>query len=705
MSVIQKIRDKYAAVVIAVIALSLVGFILMDAFVGRGKGGTPGGDVGKVNGQKIEKNDFEKKISLQQAMYGAQAPQREQLISSAWEQTVDEIVMEQEYDKVGLQFTAKELNDVLFGANPPQWLSQQFTDPKTGMYDVNQAKQYFAQMKKQKNNPNLEMFNEAYITPTISQTLRTKYMALLGESAYIPKWMAERTIADQNVVARFSYVSVPYSSISDSSIKVTDDDVRNYMNKHKDAFVQDDASRSVSYVAFNASASGADSAKVLSQLNSLRGEFAAATDPESYLARVGSENPYFNGYVLGSKLQVPNADTIKKLPNGQVYGPYVDGTHYTLAKMIDSRSVPDSAKVRHILIKTGEKGQVTLPDSIAKARIDSVANAAKSGADFNALVLQYSDDEGSKNTKGEYTFTSQQFPNLSKEFAETAFYGTTGDKKVVKVENQAYSGYHYIEVLEQKQMETGYKIAYLAKPIEASQETINSASNLASQFAANSRDKKQFEANAAKQNLTVLSASEIKQNDYQVAALGESRQFVRWVYENKAGDVSEPQEIGDKYVVAVITGVSEKGLMSVAKARITAEPIILNEKKAQQIISAKFKGGSTIEQVAQGAGVSVLRADSVSFAQPFIPNIGNEPKVAGAAFNKSLQNKVSEPIAGNTGVFVIRGESITALPNTNMDIEGLRKQMEMQQKQMSGYQSIEALKKAADVKDNRFDFY
>src|ERR1700712_4013410 len=112
MSVIQKIRDKYAAVVIAVIALSLVGFILMDAFVGRGKGvGKTGGAVGKVNGQKIDKNDFEKKISLQQAMYGAQAPQREQLISGAWEQTVDEIVMNQEYDKVGLQFTAKELND------------------------------------------------------------------------------------------------------------------------------------------------------------------------------------------------------------------------------------------------------------------------------------------------------------------------------------------------------------------------------------------------------------------------------------------------------------------------------------------------------------------------------------------------------------------------------------------------------------------
>ena len=705
MSVIQQIRDKYAAVVIGIIALSLIGFILMDAFVGRGRSmGSNTGSIGKVNGEKIERNDFEKRINLQTTLYGAQAPGREQLISSVWEQTVDEKVMNQEYDKVGLQFSAKELNDVLFGANPPQWLSQQFSDPQTGQFNANQAKQYFGQMKKQKNNPNLEMFNEAYIQPTIDQTLRTKYMALLGNSTYIPKWMAEKTLADQNAVARFSYVSVPYTSINDSSVKVTDNDIKDYMNKHKQAFMQDDAVRSVSYVVFNASPSATDSAKIQNQVNNLKNDFAAATDPEAYLSRVGSDNPYFNGYTLASKIQVPNADTITKLAIGQVYGPYVDGTSFTIAKMIDKRNMPDSVKVRHILIKTAERGQPALADSIAKTRIDSIAAAAAGGADFNALVQKYSDDEGSKNTKGEYDFTSSQFPNLSKEFAEVAFYGNTGDKKVVKVDNQSYSGYHYIEVIDQKKVEPAYKIAYLAKPIEASQETITTANNAAAQFAANSRNKKQFDDNATRQKLPVLSAPDLKQNDFQVPGLGESRQFIRWIYENKTGDVSEPYEIGDKYVVAVVTGAADKGLMSVEKARTIAGPLISNEKKAQQIISSKLKG-NTLEQMAQSAGVSVLHADSVSFAQPFIPNLGNEPKIAGAAFNKSLQGKVSEPIAGNTAVFIIRNESVSALPNTNVNAEQLRTQLTMQEKQMGGYRSIEALKKAADIKDNRFDFY
>jgi peptidyl-prolyl cis-trans isomerase D len=426
MSVIQQIRDKYAAIGIAFIALSLIAFIAMDAFVGRGKGtSNANGSVGKVNGQKIERTEFEKKINLQQAMYGQQAPQREQLVASAWEQTVDDIVMSQEYEKVGLQFTGKELNDVLFGANPPQWLTQQFTDPQTGQFNVAQVKQYFAKVKKQKNHPNYEMIQEAYLNPTVNQVLRMKYMALLGTSTYVPKWMAEKQLAEQNAIASFSYVNVPYTSVSDSAVKVSDDDVTAYMNKHKEMFAQDEATRSISYVAFSASASAADSAKILSQVNNMKAEFAAATDPETYLTKVGSELPYFNGYTLGSKIQVPNADTIKSLADGQVYGPYIDGTNYTVAKMIERRSMPDSVKVRHILVKTGEKGQATMSDSIAKLRIDSISAAAQAGADFNALVMKYSDDQGSKNTKGEYTFTSQQFASLSKEFAEIAFYGNS----------------------------------------------------------------------------------------------------------------------------------------------------------------------------------------------------------------------------------------------------------------------------------------
>lgn len=705
MSVIQKIRDKYAAVVIAVIALSLVGFILMDAFVGRSRGAGTSTIIGKVNGEKIEKNYFEKKLAMQQQMYASQGAQRDQLIVNVWEQSVDDIVMDQEYKKLGLQFTAKELNDLLFGPNAPQWLKNEFTDKATGQFKVNDAKQYFAQMKKQKDNPNLEMFNEAYIKPTISQALREKYMALLNQTIYVPKWMSEKSLADQNAIVGFSYVAVPYTSISDSTIKISDEDVKSYVNKHKEEFKQDEEVRSISYVSFNAFPNNQDSTNVYNLVNNMKSEFAAATDQQNYLTRVSSETPYLDAYVLGSKIMVPKADSIKMLADGQVFGPYLDSKNYTIAKMIGRRTIPDSAKVRHILIKTSENGKPVIADSIAKFRIDSISNAIKSGADFNALVIKYSDDQGSKATAGEYTFPSSQFATISKEFAETAFYGNVGDKKVVKVENPTYGGYHYIEVLDHKNPGIGYKVAYLSKAIDASQETINTANNAAAQFSAASRNQKQFEQNAAKEKIQPLTAVDIKPNDFTIPVLGESRQFVRWIYDNKVGDVSEPYEIGDTYVVALITSAQQKGIMGVAKARQTAEQFIRNEKKAQQIILTKFKGGATIEAIAQGVGEQVLRADSVSFAQPFIPNVGNEPKITGAAFNKSLQGKTSEPIAGNTGVFVIKTDRVSAVAGAVPNAEELRKQMVMQLKQMGGFRSMEALKKAADIKDNRADFY
>jgi len=702
MSVIQSIRDKYAAFVIALIALSLIGFILMDAFSNRSRGGLFGNTntVGKVNGDKLAKDDFEKKINLTQAMYGGQA-QRDQLIGMVWNQAVDEMVMQQEYNKVGLSFTAKELNDKLFGDNPPDFMKQQFGDPAKGEpYRVAEAKAYFANLKKQQANPQFEMFYEAYIKQgIIDVTLRQKYMALLTQAAYVPKWMAEKQIADNNLLTSFSYVAVPYTTIADSTIKVTDADVEAYMNKHASEFKSEEASRGISYVAFNALPSGSDTAAALNSILTLQNDFATTNDAEAFLGRVGTDLPYLDAYTLGSKIQVPNADSIKRLAVGQTFGPYLDGANYTIAKMVATRSMPDSVKCRHILVKFGSG----VDDSTAKKRIDSISTAIKGGADFNMMVLKYSEDDGSKTKGGEYEFTSTQFSSLSKEFAEVIFYGTTGDKKVARVSNSSYSGYHYIEVLSQKKVETAYKIAYLAKAISASSETINNANIKAQQFAASVKNLKQFEEAATKQNLQVLTASDIKENDFSVGALGQNRKFVRWIYENDLDDVSEPEDLGDKYVVAVITEVSKKGMMSVSKAKPLAEAYIRNEKKAQQIIASKIKG-TTLESIAQAAGVTVATADSVSFQSTFIAGLGNEPKVVGAIFNKSQVGKVSDAIAGATGVFVVKTNAATAQANT-ANVADLQKTMEGQLKSSLSYRSVEGLKKAANIKDNRFEFY
>lgn len=702
MSVIQRIRDKAAWIIFGAIALALIAFIVQDASFRRGNLFSNGSTVGKVNGEKIDRKDFDAKVELVQQMQGAQSAQRSQLVASVWNFMVEQTVLRQQLDKLGITVPGKELSDILFDPTSSPF-AREFTDPQTGVFDVEKAKQAFAQLKKSRNTEQVNMVMQAYIQPAIDRALMQKYQALITQAVYIPKWMAEKNNTDNSSIANISYVYVPYSTVSDSTVKISDDEINAYIKKHASEFKQEEESRTISYVSFDAAASASDSSAVRNSVVELKNEFATAPDTKAFLGTKGTELPYFDGYVTRNNMKMPNADSIMSLGDGQVFGPYLDGNNYTIAKMMGRRELPDSVKVRHILIKEGEQGQLVLPDSIAKARIDSIANAIKGGASFAALVQQYSDDPGSKSTGGEYEFSSTQFANLSKEFAEVAFYGATGEKKIVKVENGAYSGYHYIEVLEQKNRQIAYKVAYLSKPISASQETISAASTAAQQFAAASKTKAQFDEAANKLNKFPVSSPDIKANDFNIMGLGENRTFVKWVYDNKVGALSDPTDFGDKYVVAMITGISEAGLVSARVARPMVEGILRNEKKAQQIIT-KFTGNS-LEAYAQSTGTGVQRADSISFQSPFIPALGSEPKVVGAAFNKALQGKASEAIAGNTGVFSVKGEGISARPSFGGTVDDQRRVQENSMRSQIGYRALDALRKAAVVKDYRSTFY
>jgi peptidyl-prolyl cis-trans isomerase D len=462
------------------------------------------------------------------------------------------------------------------------------------------------------------------------------------------------------------------------------------------------------YVTFDAAPSAADSQAIYKTVTSAKDALAtAATTPDiqNVLATNSSETPFFDGYVLSSHMQMANADTLRKLADGAVFGPYLDGGNYTLAKMVGRRSMPDSVKSRHILIKFNDPQGPSRTDSAAKKLIDSIEAAIRGGANFDSMVVKFSDDAGSKEKGGEYEFASMQFSNLSKEFAEVIFYGNTGDKKTVKVENQSYSGYHYIEVLSQKKVETAYKLAYLSRPVVPSDETVNGASGTAAQFAAESRNLKDFDANVTKRKLNKFPA-DVKESDFMIMGLGESREIVRWAFNDaKKGGVAEHAFlVGDKYVVTALTNVSEKGTMSVEKARPLVEYKIRNNKKAESIIK-KIGSASTLEAVAQATGQQVLKADSVAFNSTFIPNVGNEMKVLGAAFNKEYQTKVSAPIKGEIGVFVIKVDNISAVPNPTFDVKAQQANIQQQMGSMTGYRAIEILKKAATIKDNRIKFF
>jgi len=575
-------------------------------------------------------------------------------------------------------------------------LRQSFTDPQTGQYNPQVAYQSIMEFKKR--TPQLYQY---FIESLRENRQREKYTSLILNTTYVPKWIAERQSADNSLMASISYVKIPYSSISDSTIKVSDQDIIDYIKKRPDEYKQE-KSRSITYVAFSAAPSAADSASTRDKLKNLSTEFATTNDVKAFLLKTSSEIPYYDGYIAKSRIQVPFKDSILKTAVGGVYGPYLDQRNYVLAKIVAEKQMPDTVKVRHILVATQQRDPQSQQsyrireDSTAKRIIDSIQLAIRNGANFDTLVNRYSDDPGSKTKGGVYD--SIPSGQMVTEFNDFIFTNPVGTKGVVKTDY----GYHYVEILAQKGSEPGYKIAYLALPIFTSQETENAASGAASQFAAQSRNAKQFDENANKQNLQKLVVQDVHPGDYIVGDLGSSRDLVRWMYQADIGDVvDQPYSIGDKYIVASVTEINDEGLMPAQKARPTVEGLVRNHLKAQQIIKQIGKV-TTLEAAASLKNAQLARADSVSFASPFIQNVGQELKVIGAAFYKQGAGKVLGPIEGSTGVFVVKPETIYAKPSPG-GVEGVRANLEMQVKSFAE-RSLEGIKKAATIKDNREKF-
>lgn len=715
MSLIQDIRDKYAKWAVVAIAISLLGFILMDAFSGRsGSLGKNSTSIGKINGTEIDYIEFEKKVKSQEEYQQSQGGMRgdegrQQILESVWNQEVNDVLMNAEFKSLGLSIGKKELNDILFGKNPPQDLVQRFKDPTTGAFDAASAQQFINQIAKSKTPAEKQQLN-AYLGNLEYIRQNEKYNALLANSINVPKWLIEKQNADNSQIANISYVQIPYTSVQDSAVIVSDKEINDYVSKNKNDFKQLE-SRSISYVVFNAEPTSADSAEIRNQLEQLKEEFVSAPEAKNFLARYGSSIQFHDGFVGKSKMQMPEKENIYSLAKNEAYGPYVDGASYVIAKMIDSKTMPDSAKAKHILVQTfdPQSGTAILADDLGKKKIDSIELLIKNGASFDLLARTMSDDnkgpEGGSAAKGGDLgyFANGQ---MVKAFNDFCFEGNKGERKIVKTE----FGYHYIEITDQKNFEPSYKVAYFAKPIVASQETDNAASNEANLFAGDSRDTKAFNTNFEKtlapKGINKLVATDIKPNDYNVSGIGASRLFVREIYKASLGEVLQPFPLGDQYIVAAVTEIKEEGLQKAETAKAVVEPILRNKKKAE-FITKKLGNFTSLQAIATAESQTVQTADSIRFSGAGNSVLGYENKVIGAAFASANKGKlVTQTIPGQSGVYIIQVTDLSATPVDNANIESQRNSMSAMAKQKAMYSSpAGVLRKAATIKDNRASFY
>ncbi len=708
MSVIQNIRNKYIGIVIGSIVVALIGFLVMDAMQSnvRDMFGSDRTLLAEINGKRIDAKSYEAirqqyEETMKSNKKGVPLTEEEQsqLDDQVWNDLLNENLITSENEKLGIVLTDKELQDIETGPFADPMIKQNFTDPKTGIFDPSKVSEFLNSLSQGKGEEQITRRSQwrDFETAMIKSRLSNKYNDLISKGIYMPTFMLKSMNQERMNTASISYTQLPYTMISDSSIKISDEEIKTFMKKKESLFKSTEDMAKAEYVVFDITPTKDDTAASLGVLNTIRAEFDSTDNNEEFVAKY-SEESFKDAYLSEEKLMTPNAAEIMAAPIGAVVGPYYADGAYKLAKVLDRKSVPDSVKASHILVAINAQRD----EQQAKTIIDSIESAVKAGANFEQLAATRSDDQGSAQKGGDVgTFAQGQ---MVTEFNDACFNGKVGDLKVVKTQ----FGYHLIKVMNQINFKPAVKLAVVSKALQASEATIQAVYAKATEFTAKAKDSKTFTETAKKMSKDKRVAANMTKTQQNVQGLGQARELTRWAFDAKIGAVSGVMNLKDKCIIANLLSRQEAGTMpDIESMRPQLEAYLKKEKKGQ-MLADKAKGKTSLQEIAMLANAEVKNADTVLFAGGGNDSFGYEPKVTGAAFNKSLINKVSPGIPGEQGVFFITVRAINeapAQPDNQMMIQMQRMQMQQQMAQQIQGTIPQVLKKKAKITDNRSTFF
>ncbi len=705
MALINTIREK-SGVAVGAVAIGMLLFIVGGDLVG-GRNRLFGRNdqvVGEVNGEKIELPEFTAALEQAKQNFTNQQgrPPDDQALSYLREQTWNQLLARRayqpEFEKLGLTTPDDELVDLVQGDNITPSLKQAFTDPKTGQFDKARLIEYLKGIDKLPPESQAAYHKFEADLRDFDRPLQ-KYNALLKNSVYVTSVEAKRFGEAQDAKANFRYLFVPYTSLSDSTVKPTDAQLQDYLDRHKGRYKVEDG-RSIEYIVVPEVASKEDSAAIRQNMDALAQQFRTAPN-DSLFAKQNSEQPYSGAYLTTT--QLPQQLTSQPLAVGQVYGPFAVGNTLAIYKVTGEKPKP-SVQASHILFKT-EPNMTPDAKAAVKKQAEEVLAKIKAGADFAAMAKQYGSD-GTKDKGGDlgYFDKTSMVPAFSK-----AAFGAPG-LGLLPTLTETNFGYHIIKVTGKKSENT-YQVASILKAVQPSETTQNATYDRAQQLKADAPDLEAFRQLATKdKTLQKQEAKNLDANARSVGTIQNAREIVRWAFgfgpdgsKTEVGDV-QLFDIGDQHILAALVDTREKGTATVASLKPELTAAVRNELKAKEII-AKLQGkNGSLEDLAKiaGNGAVVQTAEGVNQAQSTIPGVGFEPDAVGRAFALKPGQK-SGPIQGEQGVLVVEGTSVT--PATPGDVKAVRTQLAQQRQQRQDGLIYEAIKGHANVKDNRSKFF
>jgi peptidyl-prolyl cis-trans isomerase D len=696
MAVLQKIRQR-SLLLILVIGFCLLAFIIGDLFNNGGFKSSPK-DVGSVNGKDIPFEDFRIKVSNLEKS-GQQGMTPTQAVNRVWDQEVSIALLTAEFDKLGLIASEKHIlevfkNDQNIGQNP--------MFQTKGVFDLAKFKEYF------KSNPEQAQYLKDREKDADINAKYQIYNTLVKAGVYTTETEGKLKYEMEANKVTFDYVAALFSTVKDSDVKVTDAEIVDFMKKNEKKYKADET-REIEYVLIEDKASPEDENEVKTTVNSLltgRVVYNQATAQNDTLpgfrettndAEFVNENsdiPYDSTYVAKKDLPAEHAEQLFNLPQGQIYGPYMRGPYYCLSKSL-GRKAGVNAKASHILISyegtqvPNKKEKRTKEQAKAKAE-SLLAQVQANPSSFLMLALTNSDDSSAQQG-GDLGYFSQG--QMVKPFNDFVFNNPVGKIGLVETD----FGFHIINITDKQD---AVRLATIAQKIEPSDATSDKTYQKAVKFEMDANEK-DFEKVAKEAKLTVNPPVKAKAMDENFGSVGNQRQIVRWAFESgtKVGEVKRFEIANVGNIIAKLKKVNEEGLTPVEDARPGIEPILKNKKKVE-ILKAKMKG-SSLDAVAKASGSAVQQAVDITLENANLPNVGQEKKVVGTAFATGI-NKISAPIEGNSGVYVVQTKVVTKAPVLKSHADYIAKV----KSQVSGYSGrvIPALKDEAEIEDNRIKF-
>ena len=713
MAAIGKIRS-WGPTLVIVIGLALFAFIAEEMFRScEASKNEQRQQVGEVLGERVNVQDFQALIDeyqdvikMTQGRDNLTEDELNQVKDQVWNTFVNNKIIEKEAEKLGLTVTDAEMQNMLREGTNPMLMQTPFVNQQTGRFDATQLSKFLNDYKNNQNPQVAEQYKAIYdywrfIEKTLrQQTLAQKYQALLSNCLLSNPVSAKAAYNAQHQEATILLASMPYSSIKDDEVQVSDADLKAKYDKQKEAFRQVFETRDIKYVDFQVVASAGDRAALLKDMQDASQKLQSGAAPAEVVRKAQSQLPYLGLPVTSRAFPNDIASRVDSMAVGQTTAPFESAADNTLnvIKLISKEQLPDSVEFRMIQIG-GETAEA------AKKRADSVYTAIKAGASFDSIAKKYGQG-GQKQW-----LTTAQYQNSTQIDADSKEYLLTlNTLPVGEVKNLNFSqGNVIVQVTDRRAMVTKYDVAVIKHTIDFSKQTYSEAYNKFSQYVSENNTLEGLEKNAEKFGFKVSERNDLMTTEHNVAGIRATREAMKWIFDAKAGQVSPLYECGsnDHLLVVALTKVHPEGYRDLDGVKDVLKQQVLRDKK-YDMIKTKLAGVKSVAD-AQAKGAVVDTVKQISFGLPvYVQTTGSsEPALAGAVVTTKQGDFHAVPVKGNAGAFVFQVLGVDSNAKEEdehhhvEEVEAQLKQTAMQ----AASRFMQELYQNAKIKDNRYLFF